>query len=280
MPATADTPTRRDRLAGGGVLPRRSQWLIRLFRWYARRYVRKNFHAVRLSRSGSTFPPPDREPVLIVLNHPAWWDPMIGIVLAELFAKCNHFAAIDAGAVERYAFFKKLGFVPVDPRSLRGAAEFVRTGTAILAEPDHVYWVTAQGRFTDVRERPLAIQSGVGHLAARMTRGIVLPIALEYSFWTECTPEALVRAGEPIRVAEHKGLSGKEWTATIEDAMTRNLDVLNAETISRDPAKFTSILAGKTGVGGPYDWWRGFKSMLRREKFDPSHDSATRGNPE
>lgn len=260
-------------------LPRRWHWLIRGFRRYAHRYVRKHFHAVRLSASGSAFPPTGHEPLLVVLNHPAWWDPMICIVLSSLMKERDQFAAIDAEAVRRYAFFKKLGFVGVDTKSLRGAAEFLRTGAAILSKPNRVFWVTAQGRFTDVRERPLALQAGVGHLAARLATGVVLPVALEYTFWTERTPEALVRIGEPLRVEDNPGLSGKEWLARIEDELTRNLDTLNAEAMSRDPAKFTELLAGKTGVGGPYDWWRRLTSWVRGEKFDPSHDAATRGKP-
>lgn len=201
---------------------------------------------------------------------------MIGLVLSHPIAVRDHFVAIDAVAVERYRFFKRLGFVGVDTKSLRGAAEFLRTGTAILTQPRSVFWVTAQGRFTDVRERPLALQAGVGHLAARLTAGIVLPVALEYTFWTERTPEALVSVGEPLRVSEHRGLHGKEWLARIEDALTRNLDTLNAETAKRDPAAFTPLLAGKTGVGGVYDTWRRLKSWARGRKFDPSHESATR----
>lgn len=276
MTAPAEAAPPRDRLAGGAELPRRWLWLLRLFRWYARRYVRKHFHAARLSKSGRTFPPPGDEPLLIVLNHPSWWDPMISLVLSRLIAERDQFAAIDAEAVKRYAFMKKLGFTPVDTKSLRGAAEFVRTASTILSRPGRVYWVTAQGRFTDVRERPLAINSGVGHLAARMTGGVVLPLALEYTFWTERTPEALVRVGEPLRIADHPGLSGKEWTALIESEMTRNLDALNAEAMSRDPGKFGVLLAGKSGVGGPYDWWRRLKAWVRGEKFDPSHEAATR----
>lgn len=276
LTATTDTPA-RDRLGGTTELPRRWVWLFRLFRWYARRYVRKHFHAVRVSKSGGDFPPPGDDPLLIVLNHPAWWDPMICLVLCRVLADRDQFAAIDAEAVKKYAFFKKMGFVPVDTRSLRGAAEFVRTGATILSEPNRVYWVTAQGRFTDVRERPLAINSGVGHLAARLGRGVVLPLALEYGFWTERTPEALVRFGDPVRVAEHPGLTGRAWAALIEDAMTRNLDALNAEAVTRDPARFTELVSGRTGVGGPYDWWRRLKAWVRGEEFDPSHGAATGG---
>src|SRR5262245_15036869 len=236
----------RDRLSGGWELPRRWHWLIRGFRRYAHRYVRRHFHAVRLSKSGSVFPPASREPLLVVLNHPSWWDPMICIVLSSLMRERDQFAAIDAVAVKRYGFFKRLGFVGVDTASLRGAAEFLRIGRAILSESRRAFWVTAQGRFTDVRERPLDLKAGVGHLAARLDRGLVLPVTLEYCFWTERTPEALVRYGEPLRIADHPGLHGKEWKALIEDALTATLDGLNAEAISRDPEKFTTLIAGRS----------------------------------
>lgn len=249
---------------------------MRLFRCYAVRYVRKQFHAVRLSASGSPFPPGGRDPLLIVLNHPSWWDPMIGIVLSSLIEDRDQFAAIDTVAMTRYAFFKRLGFVGVDTQSLRGAAEFLRTGTTVLAEPNRVFWVTAQGRFSDARQRPLALQAGVGHLAARLGRGIVLPVALEYTFWTERTPEALIRVGEPLRIDNHTGLSGKEWLALIEDALTRNLDVLNAETMTRDPARFHDVLVGRSGVGGIYDLYQRLRAALRGESFNPAHETLMR----
>ncbi|MBP3956422.1 lysophospholipid acyltransferase family protein [Gemmata sp. G18] len=259
----------------GADLPHRWPWLIRGFRRYACRYVRKNFHAVRLSKSGHSLEAGDA-PLLVVLNHPSWWDPLIGIVLSRAFIDRDQFAAIDAVAVQQYRFFQRLGFVGVDTKSLRGAVEFLRAGAAILSQPRRVFWVTAQGRFTDARERPLGLQSGVGHLAARLNAATVLPIAIEYAFWTERTPEALVRVGEPLKVAEHPGLSGKEWTALIETALTHNLDALNAETMRRDPAAFTELLTGETGVGGVYDSWRRLKSWARGRKFDPAHDQSAR----
>lgn len=266
----------RSRDPKGSDLPPRWHWLIRGFRRYALRYVRKHFHAVRLSKSGDSFPAAD-EPLLIVLNHPSWWDPMIGIVLSCQMPDRDHFAAIDAVAVQKYRFFTKLGFVGVDTKSLRGAAQFLRDGAAILSQRGRAFWVTSQGRFTDVRERPLALQSGVGHLAARMENGIVLPVALEYAFWTERTPETLVRIGEPLKVTDQAGLTGKQWTALIEDALTRNLDALSTEAVRRDPAAFTVLLSGKTGVGGVYDQWRRLKAWLRGRKCDPAHESGTEG---
>lgn len=270
MSSLVEVERPHERAAKRIELPRRWHWLIRGFRRYAHRYVRKHFHAVRLSRSGASFPRVP-EPLLIVLNHPSWWDPMVCTILTGQMLDREHYAAMDADALTRYAFFKKLGFVGVDTKSLRGAAGFLRTGETILGESNTAFWVTAQGRFADVRQRPLALQSGVGHLAARLSRGIVLPVALEYAFWNERTPEALVRVGEPLRIGGHPDRSGKDWLMLIEESLTRNLDALNAEAISRDPARFTVLLSGKVGVGGPYDLWRRFQSWVRGRTFDPSH---------
>lgn len=273
MPTTTvEPPTPRTRPAVD--LPARWPWLIRGFKQYALRYLRKHFRAVRISKNGATLPTGD-EPVLVVMNHASWWDAMTPIALFNQFPRgFEQFAAIDARAVEQYGFFKRLGFFGIDVNSVRGAATFLRVGEAILSQPKRVVWVTAQGQFTDARVRPLNLRSGVGHLAARMTRGFVVPIAIEYPFWNERTPEALIRVGSPLDVTEFSELSGKEWTARIESALTDAMDGLTADAMTRDPARFTTILGGTVGVGGMYDRWRRLKSWVFWKKFDPSHGGA------
>lgn len=262
------------------ALPTRWNWFVRGFRRYVHRYVRKHFHAVRLSKTSSPLPADDT-PVLAVMNHPSWWDPMIGIVATDLFPGYAHYAAIDAAMLKKYWAFNKLGFFGVDQTSLRGAAEFLRTGAEILGGDKRAVWVTAQGEFADVRTRPLNLRPGVGHLAARLTRGWVVPIAVEYSFWTESKPEALVRIGEvlPLVSREAEASASKAWTARIEAALTASLDALNAETQSRDPARFTELLGGTAGVGGVYDAFRRGVAFVRGEKFDPSHMATTAEKP-
>ena len=82
-----------------------------------------------------------------------------------------------------------------------------------------------------------------------------------------------------IGIAEHRGFDGKQWLKLIEDALTTTLDELNAETMSRDPAKFVSLLNGRTGVGGMYDRWRRLQSWFRGKHFDPSHAAAIQERP-
>src|SRR4051794_7196665 len=94
------------------LLSRRSPALWSLFRRYAAGYLRRHFHAVRLSRSGR---PPSRPvgPLVIVLNHPSWWDPLVCIALTELFPDRTGYAPIEAAALGRYRFFERLGFFGV-----------------------------------------------------------------------------------------------------------------------------------------------------------------------
>jgi 1-acyl-sn-glycerol-3-phosphate acyltransferase len=266
-------------------LPARWNWFFNGFRRYVRRYVRKRFHAVRLSNTSHNIPD-DGSPLLIVLNHPGWWDPMICTILSDLFPQYHHYAAIDAAMLQKYKTFSRLGFFGVDQTSLRGAGEFLRTGQEILGGANRALWVTAQGDFADVRQRPLNLRSGVGHLAARLKQGWVLPVAIEYAFWTESKPEALVRFGEPLKMsadlaegqtpglpfpAPSARLNGKQFTTRIEAALTASLDLLNTETQARDPAKFATLLGGTTGVGGVYDAFRRSAAFLSGQKFDPSH---------
>jgi hypothetical protein len=104
-----------------------------------------------------------------------------------------------------------------------------------------------------------------------MERGCVLPVALEYTFWAERTPEALVRIGPPLPAADHPKRSGKAWTQMIEAALTDTLDGLNREAMTRDPGLFSSLVDGKAGVGGVYDVWRRAKAWAGGRRFDPSH---------
>jgi hypothetical protein len=105
-------------------VPLPSKRWISGFRWYGLRYISKQFHAVRLSKSGP-FPEIDPErPIIIYLNHPSWWDPMIGMVAWDrCFKDRTVYTPIDSEALEKYRFFKKLGFFGVEAGTSKGARQ-------------------------------------------------------------------------------------------------------------------------------------------------------------
>lgn len=268
---------RADDAPDPALVPKRSRWLMAWFRGYAEGYVRKHLHAVRLSKAGGV-PDVANVPTLVVLNHPAWWDPMACIALSRKFMHRQHFAPIDAAQLRQYRFFGRLGFFGVEQENPRALVPFLATARAILASPGGVLWVTAQGDFRDARVRPIVLRTGVGHVAARLGRGLVVPLALEYPFWTESKPEALCRFGTAIDVGANPGLDGKAWTAKIAAALESTMDALAAEAVARDPALFETLLTGESGVGGVYDAWRWLKAKVRGRRFSRSH-SAERDTP-
>jgi 1-acyl-sn-glycerol-3-phosphate acyltransferase len=259
----------------GGNTPRVSPLLLSLFSRYAQGYLARHFHTVRLSRAGF----PDRtlvrgRPVVVYLNHPSWWDPLIGMLLAlSLFPDRRHFSPIDAAALGKYKFFERLGFFGIEPGTARGARRFLTVAQEILGGPqsgDACLWITAGGRFADPRERPVRLQAGLGHLASRLRDVVLLPLALEYPFWEERFPEALARFGEPVSIGD-ADLSPEEWTALLEEKLAAAQDTLAAEALTRDPVAFEILLGGSAGVGGVYDTWRRLRSYLRGERFRPEH---------
>ncbi len=251
----------------------RRAWFFHGFRdHYLPGKLRKHFHAVRLAKGSAAVPATG--PLVVAMNHPGWWDPLLACELSRRFpAGTEHFGAIDQDALAVYPFFHKLGVVGVDTKSVRGAAEFLRTGRRLLGDPRRALWVTAQGVFADVRRRPLGLRSGVGHLAAGLTAGFVLPVAFEYVFWDESKPEALVRIGDPLPAG---GGTGRTWTARIEAALTTTLDALSADAMSRDPGRFETLVGGRTGAGGVYDLFRRVKATATGRRFAAGHADAVR----
>jgi len=252
------------------LLPRRSGSLYRWFSWWVNGYIEKHFHAVRLSCGTRPSVPPDL-PLIVVLNHPAWWDPLIGVVVARLLPERTHYAPMDAKALGRYSLFNKLGFYGVEQGTPRGAAAFLRATTAILSQPRSAVWITAQGEFTDPRVRPTLLRPGVGHIARRLDEGLILTLALEYPFWEERLPEALARFGEPMLIGRRRKLSARRWVELIEADLTATQDALKADALSRNAAAFETLLTGKVAIGGIYDRWRKSCAWLRGEAFRAVH---------
>ena len=243
---------------------------VKLFAAYSRHYLRKRFHAFRILRS--RLPTHDlARPLVIFLNHASWWDPLVCLLLArEFFRNRKSFAPIDAAMFARYRFFRHLGFFPIEQNTPRGALAFVRNAHAVLASLDHTLWLTPQGHFVDVRERPLRFQNGLGALAAREPDAAFAPLAIEYSFWAEPRPEILCAFGGPI-VPDNEPRAASDWTSFFTEALETLQNDLAARSCRREPADWLTLNRGRSGVSGVYDAWRWARARLRGERFTAEH---------
>lgn len=254
-------------------LPRIATRQLRWFMAYLRLFFRRNFHAVRMLQFGA--PESLRGwPVLVCLSHPSWWDPLFALYLSQrFFGGRQNYGPIASKGLSKYKFFEKLGFFGIDPETPAGSARFVRIGQSVLSRADCALWVTAQGHFTDSRCRPIAFESGVGYLAHRLTHFAMLPLALEYTFWNERTPEAFVCFGEPLYVANGDEKPAREWTALFSRRLEETQDALARQVMQREASHFQTLLEGRAGVGGVYDLWRSLRARISGKPFRQEHGS-------
>ena len=235
--------------------------------------MRRDFHGLRILKNG--LPSCDRDrPLVVYFNHASWWDPLVCLLLArDFFPERSAFGPIDSEMLERYGIFKRLGFFGIDP-SLRGTRNFLRITHDLLADPQSSVWLSPQGRFADVRDRPLRLQDGLGALAAREPDAAFVPLAIEYPFWTEPRPEILLSFGEPIVPGRSSVRTVEAWTRVFTGALETTQDKVAAASCRRDAAEWLEVNCGKSGVNGIYDAWRWLRARLRGEKFNPEHPTA------
>ncbi len=246
---------------------------LRFFRRIVRGYFRRHFHAVRVSGAERFSALANAGPVIVYANHSSWWDPMVSVYLAETLMEARqHYAPMDAAALERYAILKRVGIFGVEMNSARGAAKFLKTSKAILSAGG-VVWVTPQGRFVDVRARPLEFKPGLSALASRVAastgRCTVVPLAIEYPFWDERLPECLLHFGEPVKV--DSGQDAEMLQQQLVKSLEAAMNTLSALTIERDARNFDTLSHGKLGTGGFYGGWQRLKASFTNRPYNAEH---------
>jgi len=245
----------------------RSPGMCRFFAGVMKRQMSRGFRAVRVLKPGLPDIPEGR-PIVFYSNHPGWWDPAFYMVLQTLLLPDREgYGPMEADALEKYRFMKRIGIFGVDPGTRAGAARFLRVGTHVLSKPDRCIWMTAQGRFADPRERPVTLRTGLAHLMARVPDACAIPLAMEYPFWSEKRPEALCHFGRPVDPSGN----ARDWQDALEDGLTAAQDRLAEAAMARDPAEFDTILGGARGVGGIYGGWSRLRAFVEGRRYDPDH---------
>ena len=256
----------------GGELRTPSRRALGLFSVYLHWYLKRHFHSLRVANAGRL----NRraEPLILFGNHASWWDPLTAMIMGrELMPEREHYAPMDAIALEHYKIFKPMGFFPVDNASPRGAAQLKRAGDQVLSRPGAVLWITPESQFQDVRKRPIAFKPGIGALISRRGRLTCVPMAIEYVYWNERLPEILVNVGEPLEIADGTMEDARTWTNLMSYAMAATLDELAMLAIDRAPESFETVLAGSGGIGGIYEMWKRLQSAVTGRPYHHDHGS-------
>lgn len=286
MNAADDSP-RPTSPAPAGILPARySRWFLHGFGRFVRGMFRRKFFAVRWTpESPRAFEglAETHRPVIVALNHSAWWDPLVGVLLhTRMMPTREPIVPMDARELAKFGFFRRLGLFGIEPERDDAAqamsdyvlGRFARYEKGALPQPqgrnaDHAgaFWITPQGSFADVREE-IRLRPGAAMVAARLKEPIVIALAIEYAFWLDQKPEAFfrcVRVTPPAAESSTAPTVGA-WHRALTRAMQDNQAKLAEAVISRDPARFSVLEgAGAARINPVMDLWlrlRGQRASL------------------
>lgn len=108
---------------------------------------------------------------------------------------------------------------------------------------------------------------------ARSPRATALAASVEYVFWNDRRPEALVLVSRVEPPADRAGV--RAWESAFDDAMNRNAEELSRLSQARDAAAFDTVVGGAGARTHPvYDLW--LRLTGRNPSIEVSHREGAR----
>ncbi|MDX2147825.1 MAG: lysophospholipid acyltransferase family protein [Planctomycetota bacterium] len=277
-----DSPAIPNDFLPGSYTPR----FTRVFSWWVEKMFRKAFCAVRIAQATDSTLAQAHEvsgPVIVVLNHIGWWDPLLSVLLARRYVPTRSVAApMDIAQLRKFAFMRKLGIFgvnPENPGSLQAMSDYVLNDFRTATKP--TLWITPQGTFADPRAS-IRLRPGVAAIAARASSERlpvrIISIAFEYAFWIDKRPEVLCRiepcdpaqdstpaTSQPSDGSAPAPLSTADWHRAITRTMEHNAAELASLVIARDPSAFDAILGGgASGANALHNLWLRLRGVENR----------------
>lgn len=194
---------------------------------------------------GSPFPHGD-SPTIVVANHPAWWDPIVGVFLARDVFGRDAYGIMDRAQLARFPFFRRVGcFSAGDTLSdVRALAEYART--LLTGGARRTLWLYPQGVLAPSRA-PLAFRSGAARLAIALGDVPIVPVGLRYEQRAEQRPELLVRVGESMVPNDAPGAPSR-LTRALESRVQAALDAIDADLARDDLSAYREVLRGSRSL--------------------------------
>ncbi|GAB4514855.1 MAG: lysophospholipid acyltransferase family protein [Phycisphaerales bacterium] len=260
------------------ILPARTNThVLRWFRWYIRRMVRKSFNSVRVSKDSADALEVLRtsaSPLVVAMNHQSWWDPLVGLLISgELCPDRPGLAPMDREMLERFAILRRVavfGLDPDDPASLDAMRTYV--GDFMREHTGAALWLTPQGEFADPRT-PIRLRPGAAAVAADHDGCRAVSIAIEYTFWLDKKPELFLHMSV-VDPPDARSVAG--WHRAFTRTMRSDNERLSRLVAGRSPDAFTPLLTSTGGGTSPvYNLWL----RLRGKRTDLASDRTARPNP-
>lgn len=238
--------------------------LERLYAAYGRRIIRRAFARVWIG--GVPFPG-GPAPSIAILNHSAWWDPVLALFLSHDLFRRDGYGIMQGAQLERYPFFRRVGCFGVTTDTLADARLVSEHAARVLAGgAGRTLWLFAQGELLPARA-PLHFRSGTARLAQASAGVPIVPVAVRYELRGEQRPECVIRVGEATtaQTAERPAALSRRLEGLLRD----ELGAVDGALARGDLAEYQPALGGRGSLSALYDRsfgrWRGAVRVRRRE---------------
>jgi 1-acyl-sn-glycerol-3-phosphate acyltransferase len=228
------------------------------FRWLARRA----FHTISARGLEMLRNLPDDRPVIIFCNHTNWWDAVMIYLLTREMKHKACYCMMEEKQLTHYKFFSWLGAFSVDLSSPIRSAAALRYAQRLLQVNETAIFIFPQGRICR-RNEMIEVKPGTEYLAKSAPRAMLVPLAMNYEFFREDRPNALIEIGQPF-----PGLECTEGRIA-HDCNETFARVLQSAR-EQDLSDFTQLFKPRLPLNKRWEWVKLFFAGRLRE-FTPTN---------
>lgn len=249
----------------GPAIPAAKNWLgdELVYRLFARWSLWSNFDTVWLQQHGP-LPEPGRGPLILYLNHSAWWDGYLMYVIhrVALQGRFDSYLMMEEKQLRPYRFFSWSGAFSINRHNPEDAKRAQHYAANLLrTRRNRLLFIFPQGKIVPNDRRPLVTYPGIARIVALAGEVTLCPVALRYEFLGQQWPHAFIRIGPAHTVAEPS--DSAQVQAEIGERLTAACDGLRDDVLAGHMKRFRPLLRGRRGIDQTF---ASFLRLLPRRK--------------
>ncbi|MBN1632775.1 MAG: lysophospholipid acyltransferase family protein [Ignavibacteria bacterium] len=233
---------------------KKNRFLIFFFRKYFEYSFKRNFFRINLKgkellESTIRKSKSSEIPVILILNHPNWWDAAFVVHFSYNYMKMDGYCFMEYKQMKDFKFFNKIGAVPI----IRENAEYSLKSLNFVAESiknkSRLAVIFPQAELTHNSKKPCKLYSGFYYLMTKIERGIIICGFLDYRFTTEQRPELFVNIFKSYKF-NSDGLPEKlSYIKSLETEYELIYDEFEKDFTASNLAGYEMILQGRNSKG-------------------------------
>ncbi len=217
-------------------------WFEKLFAVYNRNLLKRRFHSLNIKNFSPLKNRDKKIPLIIYANHSSWWD---GLVMFEILKgkDFDSFVMMEEKQLVKLKFFRMLGAFSIVRENFREAIKSVEYAVNLLKSGNNkTLLIFPQGEILPNDLRPIKFFNGLSFLIEKLEDCNIVPCSIRYEFLNEHKPEIFVKFGNLEKFECDKDFDRKEFSKSLENRMTENLELLKSDIIENKLQDFQNIL--------------------------------------